>query len=301
MKLGFIGFGEASYELSTGLKQEGLKGILAYDPLWDHPTFGSLVLDRSKQANVELVQKAESVVKNVNVLIVAVPADKAYEVSNSLKPNIKNECVYIDVSASTPDIKGKISENVKKMGGVFVDAAMMGPLPVYKHKVPILASGDGTDTFVNLMSSYGMDITKVSDHPGDACAVKLVRSVFMKGIAGLFIEMLDAAVTFNVQDYVISSVSETMDSKSFEYTLNRMVTGTSIHSLRRAAELEGSIQMMEEANLNTTLVKATKDKLKLISESNIKDKFQGKTPAHWSEVIGALQENSHLNTSSKYR
>jgi 3-hydroxyisobutyrate dehydrogenase-like beta-hydroxyacid dehydrogenase len=298
MKLGFIGYGEAAYELSLGLRQQGFEQIIAYDPLWDHPTFGPVVQERSKQAQVELAEEAEQVLKVANMVIVAVPADKAYEVSKSLKPFLKNECAYIDVSASTPDVKKKISANVKEMRGTFVDAAMMGPLPVYKHKVPIIASGDGTDTFINVMSPYGMHITKVSDTPGDASAVKLVRSIFMKGIAGLFIEMLDAAYTFNVQDYVIDSVSETMDSKSFEYTLNRMVTGTSIHSLRRAVELEGSIQMLETANINSTMSKATKNKLKSLSEFNLRDKFQGKTPDNWEDVIKALQENKNSTTSS---
>jgi len=298
MKLGFIGFGEAAYEMSSGLKQQvGLIDIIAYDPMWDHPTFGALVQGRAAQTEVELVSGSEEVLKNVDLVIVAVPADRAYEVSNSLKPFLKIGSVYIDVSASTPDVKKQISANIKEKNVSFVDAAMMGPLPVYKHKVPILASGDGTDAFIDLMSPFGMDITKVSDIPGEASSVKLVRSIFMKGIAGLFIEMLDAAYAFNVHDYVLNSISETMDSKSFEFTLNRMVTGTSIHALRRATELEGSIQMLEQANIDATLSKATKDKLKQISESNLREKFQGKTPDHWLEVITALHEESKVSVT----
>jgi 3-hydroxyisobutyrate dehydrogenase-like beta-hydroxyacid dehydrogenase len=289
MQLGFIGFGEAAFELSSGLSQQGVRGMVAYDPLWNHATYGTLVQERAQKAQVELMEEPEAVLSRANILIVAVPADKAYEASNSLKPYLREGCIYVDVSASSPDIKRKISENIKENGISFVDAAMMGPLPIYKHKVPILASGDGTDALVNFMSPYGMDITKVSDNPGDASAVKLVRSIYMKGIAALLIETLEAAHVYQVEERVISSLSETMDGTNFEQTMNRLVTGTSIHAVRRAVELEGSIEMMESKNIDSGMSKAARDKLQ--SLPNFKEKFQGKTPAHWLEVITALEKN----------
>jgi 3-hydroxyisobutyrate dehydrogenase-like beta-hydroxyacid dehydrogenase len=166
----------------------------------------------------------------------------------------------------------------------------MGSLPLYKHKVPILASGDGTDAFIDIMSPYCMNITKVSENPGDASAVKLVRSIFMKGLPALLLETLEAASAFNVEERVINSISETMNAKTFEETMNRLVTGTSIHALRRSIELEGSIEMLESSNLNSLMTMAAKDKLRLLSELNLKEKFQGKTPESWSDVITAYKE-----------
>ncbi|WP_134700802.1 NAD(P)-dependent oxidoreductase [Ammoniphilus sp. YIM 78166] len=289
MKIGFIGFGEAAYELSTGLKGEGIDHILAYDPVWNHPTYGALVQERARLAQVELLKTSEEVLERANILFVAVPANKALEVSDSLKPFLKKDCIYVDVSASGPDVKRKIQENVQVKEVSFVDAAMMGPLPVYKHKVPILASGNGTDAFIDHMSPYGMEISKVSDNPGDASAVKLIRSIYMKGVAALFIELLEAAHAFNVEELVIGSISETMNGRTFEQTMNRLVTGTSIHALRRSIELEGSIEMLESSKINSLMSKAAKEKLQLLSDFNLKEKFQGKTPATWLEVIEAME------------
>jgi len=289
MQLGFIGFGEAAFEMSKGLKQQGFGEIVAYDPVWNHPTFGALVQKRADKAQVNLLKEAQAVLSRTRVLIVAVPADKAYEVSRTIKPYLQPNTIYIDVSASNPNMKRNIHENLQGTNTTFVDAAMMGPLPVYKHKVPILASGDGVDAFIQLLSPYGMDISKVSDIPGDASAVKLIRSIYMKGIAALLIEMLEAANYFNVDELVISSISETMNGKSFEETMNRLVTGTSIHAVRRAAELGGSIQMLESSSIDSTMSQAAKEKLQLLSKFNLKEKFEGKTPGHWSDVIKALQ------------
>ena len=34
VKLGFIGFGEAAFNIAKGLGDEGLKGVIAYDKFW---------------------------------------------------------------------------------------------------------------------------------------------------------------------------------------------------------------------------------------------------------------------------
>ncbi|MGO4890016.1 DUF1932 domain-containing protein [Anaerobacillus sp. MEB173] len=291
MKLGFIGFGEAAFEMSMGLKGEGLKNVVAFDPLWNDKKFGQLIQERANNAEVILKEAPDEVVSTVDVVIVAVPADKALAVSQSLLPNLKVESIYVDVSASTPDVKLEISQCLNEKGTSFVDAAMMGPLPVYKHQVPMLSSGNGTDKFIDMMSSYNMNINKVSDTAGEASAVKLIRSIFMKGLPSLLIEMLVAARKFNVEELVIKSISETMDSKTFEETMNRLVTGTSIHALRRSVELQGTIKMLETEKLDHLMSKGACEKLQRLGEFNFKEKFQGKTPNSWSQVIDAMEES----------
>ena len=290
MRLGFIGYGEAAFEMSCGLYQEGLRETIAYDPLWDHPDFKQLIHDRAKQANVQLLPTAKDVVQKANVLIVAVPADQAKHVSESIAPYLTTDHLYIDVSASTPEIKQHIAGVVAHKNGLFVDAAMMGSLPAYKHQVPILASGTGTDQFIQLMTPYHMNIEKVSDTAGDASATKLIRSIFMKGIAALLIEMLEAATHFKVDDRVIASVTETMNKDSFDTILNRLVTGTSIHSKRRAFELEGSLSMLDHAGLSSLMTKAAKEKLEQLTDYHLNDHFNGQTPDSWKEVIHQLAQ-----------
>lgn len=289
MKLGFIGFGEAAFEMSVGLKEAGFEAILAYDLMLSHPVFGAQIRERAQLAQVELYIDPKEILMQVDIAIVAVPADKDYEVSESLKPYLKEGCIYIDVTASTPGIKQNIWKNLQDRKVLYVDAAMMGPLPIYKHKVPILASGNGTDQFISLMSQYGMNITKVSENPGDASAVKLIRSIYMKGVVALYYELLEAAHSFNVEDLVISSINETMEGKTFEQTMNRLVTGTAIHAQRRSVELGGSIEMLESSNINSVMSKAAKDKLEHVAQLNLKEKFNGKQPGHWLEVIRACR------------
>ena len=290
MKLGFVGFGEAAYQMAMGLFEEGLKDIVAYDQLWDDPIIGSLIKERAQKASVELVHSLEEVSKNVSVLIVAVPANKAFAVSQSIFPFLNKDVLYVDVSASSPDVKLKIDKLLKEKEIAFVDAAMMGPLTVYKHKVPILASGEGADRFNILMIAYNMEISIVSNVAGDASTTKLVRSIFMKGISTLLIEMLSAASHFQVEKQVVDSIIETMNKSDFETTMNRLITGTAIHSERRSSELDGVIHMLQAEGLSSAMTVATKETLDKVTASGLQNKYQGVKPNSWEDVINVLNK-----------
>lgn len=288
MELGLIGFGEAAFELSKGLKSQGFGNIYAYDHLMTHPNYGERVKARAEQATVDLLDSPKKVLESVEMVLVAVPADKANGVSADLKPHLRAGMVYVDVSASTPAIKNSIWEQIRETGVSFVDAAMLGPLTMYQHKVPMLISGSGSSRFAEQMSPYGMNLNLISENPGDASAVKLIRSIYMKGVAALFVEVLEAAHQLQVEELVIQSLQETMESQSFLQNMNQLVTGTAIHAERRAMELEGSIEMLESLQINSVMAKAARDKLKYVSEMNIKEQFQGERPEKWTDVINLV-------------
>lgn len=290
MKLGFIGFGEVGYEMSKGFKSAGLDTILAFDAMQEHPVYGKLVQERVLASGVTLVSSSAEVLDNSDVIIVAVPGDKALQTAQGLRPLLKKATLYVDVSASSPEIKKNIWEEIKATGACFVDAAMLGPLPVYQQKVPTLVSGNGSDQFMTLMKPYGMDLEKVSETPGEATGIKLVRSIFMKGLPALFIEVLEAASIMKVDHLVLPSIAATMNACSFEQTFNRLVTGSAVHAERRAHEMLNVIEMLEGIHVKPTMSKATYERLSWLAAKKLKEKFAGKTPKEWREVVTAWEE-----------
>lgn len=288
MKIGFIGFGEAAYEMACGLKQEGLTDIYAYDVMQNNGVFGPQIKERIDKSQVIQLDSYKEVIDKAGTVLIAVPADHAYEVSQSLKPILKTDMLYADLTASTPDNKQRIWQNLKETGIRFVDVAMLGALVVHKHKVPILVSGCGAQRFCDEMIPFGMNITVTSDTPGAASAVKLVRSIYMKGTASLLFEMLEAACHFGVDEQVIASLSDTMDSKSFAETMNRLVTGTSIHAHRRGVELSGSVNMLKNAGINSEMSAAAVQKHQNLAALDFKTKMQGRVPKDWREVISLV-------------
>ena len=292
MNIGFIGFGEAAYNIALGFKGEGVSGIRANDAMMDHEVMGKQVHARAEEAGVELVKSAKDVAAWADVLFAAVPSSFTMDVCNAVKDALRPGQVYADVSASTPATKVAIWEAVRGTGVLFADAAMLGSLPQDKHRVPITASGNGAEKFKELMEPLGMRITLAGDKAGAASAIKLVRSIFMKGLASLMVEMLQGADAYGVCDEVVASIGKSMDGIPFERHLTRLVTGTAIHCARRGAELKGSIAMMEEARLEAEMTTAAKHCHEALEKYRFAERYVSAKPEGWREIIEALRPES---------
>lgn len=291
MNVGFIGFGEAAYNIALGLYGEGLHGIKAHDALQNDPMMGKLVHKRAEEAHVELVDSSTAIAQWADVIFAAVPSSFTLGVCEEIKGVLKPGQHYVDVSASTPAIKKTIWEEIKATGVLFTDAAMLGSLPKKKHQVPITASGSGAAAFKETMAPYHMDITLAGEVAGSASAIKLVRSIFMKGIASLMIEMLEGAHAYGVADEVVASIGKSMDGTSFESHLNRLVTGTGVHAKRRAAELKGSIALLEDAGIVPRMTEASKAVHESLVDFNFAEMFIDKAPTQWEQIIDPVLEN----------
>lgn len=289
MKIGFIGYGEAAYNISLGLGREGISGIVAYDAMAEDPVMGKLVKKRAGEANVTLKGTAREIAAECEIIFAAVPSSYTLDVCEAVRDVLDGQKIYADVSASTPAVKEKIWDAIKGTGVLFVDAAMLGSLPKDKHQVPITASGNGAVPFKEKMEPFGMKITTVGEQSGAASAIKLIRSIYMKGIASLMIEMVQAADAYGVADEVISSISKSMDGIPFTSHLDRLVTGSAIHCHRRAAELKGSIAMLKECGLGAEMTTATKEKLNNLEPYRFAELFVDKKPEGWKDITDIMR------------
>lgn len=288
MNIGFIGFGEAAYNIALGLYGEGLRGIKAHDAMQDDAVMGKLVRSRAEAAHVELVPASKDIADWADVIFAAVPSTFTLGVCEEIKGSLHKGQLYVDVSASTPAIKETIWKEIKDTGINFVDAAMLGSLPKKKHQVPITASGNGAALFKDTMTPYHMDITLAGDRPGAASAIKLMRSVFMKGIASLMIEMLEGAHAYGVADEVIASLSKSLDGTPFVSHLNRLVTGTGVHAKRRGHELEGSADLLKDVGVAPTMTLAAKTSHEMLVPFDFAKKFVDTPPTKWEQIVDPL-------------
>ena len=284
MILGFIGFGEVGFELARGLKQEGLTEIIAFDPMSNDSRFGPLVLERAGEAGVALVNSPLEITAAADVIIAAVPGSKALPVALNIAASLRSWQIYADVSTSTAASKKKMAEAIESGGALFVDGALMGGLSMQHHKVPTLLSGRGSDAFIERLSPFGMNLSKVSDNAGDAIAIKLVRSIAMKGLAALAVETLAAATKLGVEDAVLHSIEDTLSAASFKETLDWLVTASAVHAERQVHEMHDVMLMMQEISVDPAMTKGTTHRLEWLASKNYKARFQGKKPREWQEI-----------------
>jgi 3-hydroxyisobutyrate dehydrogenase-like beta-hydroxyacid dehydrogenase len=287
VKLGFIGFGEAAFNIASGLRGEGLTGIIAYDKHWKDSPAAELIGKRAAEAQVELVPSQQALIERSGMVVSAVSADMALPLARASQPFLKADQVYVDINATSPMTKEEVDRIISPVA-LFVDCAVMGPVPTYRHKVPVAVSGTGARRFCDTMTPYGMAITCMDAPAGSASASKMFRSIFMKGFVTLLIEMLTAAHRYGVEDDVLESVKETLTAGPLLEVINGLVGRGVIHSERREHEMDEVIATLDTLQVDAIMSKATKEKLHWVTGLGLKAHFKGVPPKDYHQIFAAL-------------
>lgn len=290
MKYGFIGFGEAAYCICSGLREHGISvDIAAFDVMQDTKP---LIRQRAREAEVTLLPSAAELARWAEVILVIVQPNFDLEVCRDLCGVLRPGQLCADLSASSPTIKQQIWEFLQPQGVLFADAAMMGLLTINRDKVPICVSGNGARAFCDAVTPLGMKAAVVGEAPGAASGMKLLRSIYMKGHDALLFEMMRAAEKYGIYDEIIQSVGTSLDPLSIAQQVDLVFPGVGIHAARRAAELKGTIAMLEEAGIDATMSKAIRHQLELIAGLKLDEVNQGKWDigANWRELYHQINE-----------
>jgi 3-hydroxyisobutyrate dehydrogenase-like beta-hydroxyacid dehydrogenase len=289
VKLGFIGFGEAAFNISAGLKKEGLDGICAYDKFWNATPQSELIRKRAGEAGVTLIPSQQELIARTEIVISAVSADMAVTLAKEAKPFLRKEQIFVDLNATSPMTKEEVDAIVSPVCS-FVDCAVMGPVPTYGHKVPVSISGQGAKEFAEKMTPYGMNITLMDAPAGSASASKMFRSIFMKGFVTLLLEMVIAAHKYGIEDDVLASVEETLSAGPILKVINGLLARGVIHSERREHEMVEVIATLDKLGMDGTMSKATKEKLRWCTQLGLKAYFKGVPPKDFHEIFAALDK-----------
>ena len=122
---------------------------------------------------------------------------------------------------------------------------MMAPVPGNGLRVPMLASGDAAGPVAATLRGYGADIEVLDGPAGLAATRKLLRSVFYKGMAASIVEALEAARAAGLEDWLRPHIAEDL-AKADASTVERIVTGTRQHAVRRGHEMAAAAEMLTD-------------------------------------------------------
>ena len=286
MKLGFCGFGEAAFEICRGFKEYASLEIGA----WSKTRYPDLYNTRCEECGVTQFDTLADLCRWADIVLVTVPSSQALDIAKEAAPLLRSDTLYIDLTAAPPKAMKSAAELVEKNGVHFVDGAMLETVPKFRNKVPTVISGSGADEAIEDLSPYGVRFTKVSDIPGDASAIKMIRSLFTKSLLAATIEAFDAAYAVGVEDYLMESLSKSMDAKTFLEATNNRLTGGIVHATRRAIELEEAEEWLTDLKVDTSVAKGAVKKLKTLSDMDFRSMLQGKRPKDWREVMTLIGE-----------
>jgi 3-hydroxyisobutyrate dehydrogenase len=297
MKIGFIGFGEAGFTIGNGLKASGLEDLLAYDIASDSVDRGPLIRRRAEAAGARLVASPSELSANVSVLISTVTCTSALDAARQHAPYMRGADadaphLYADLNSVSPDMKRQIAGVVAAAGAVFVEAAVMAPVGPYGHRVPMLLGGPGADAFVRAMQPFDMRLQILPGAGvGAAAAVKMCRSIVVKGLEALLTECVLGASEYGASDHVFASLQESYPGiewkKLADYNINRLV----VHGERRAREMEEVAETLREAGVDPIMAEATARRHDWSAKLGLKERFPPEGPKTTEEVLEVLQAN----------
>jgi 3-hydroxyisobutyrate dehydrogenase-like beta-hydroxyacid dehydrogenase len=282
-----MGFGEAGYHFAKGLSGNGLAGMVAYSRSGARAAADDPLRARAAEASVELVKSPRELCRRADVILAVTPGRNALAALRAARRHLRPGQIYADLSAAS--VKA-----MEKAGGIagenaaFVDASIMGPVPVEGLKVLLLASGDEAGRFRELLAPYGMNIQVVEGGAGAASAMKLLRAVFMKGMTALLLETLEAAQRRGIRAAVEAELIRWMDSMPFAQVIKRFVGSTAVHAGRRAHEMKDTLELLNSLGSSTRMTRATKAWFLDIAESGLPERLNGRVPDSIEPVIAAL-------------
>ena len=152
-----------------------------------------------------------------------------------------------------PALKREIADLVAGAKVLFADVALLGPVPARGLGTPVLASGDGARAFADAFEPLGMPVEIVSERPGDAATLKLLRSIFMKGLAASAIESLQAAEAAGRADWLEGEIAAVIG----EPLLERLLEGSKTHAARRVDEMAAASALLRELGVEPRIAAAS--------------------------------------------
>jgi len=254
-RISFIGFGEAGQAIASGFRDAGIERIAAWDILFPEPA-GARLKTVGDTIGVRAASSAADAVRDSDIVISAVTAASSLEAARSVAPHLTDNPYYLDINSVSP---GRKQETARLLGerARYVDVAVVAAIHPARHRTPLLISGPHAEEISPLLRELEMQFSAVSAETGSAAAIKMIRSVMIKGIEALTLECFLAAARAGVLEEVTSSLKNnypTLDwTKIADYNLERMAS----HGERRAAEMEESAATLRELGLEPLMVDST--------------------------------------------
>ena len=256
-QIAFIGFGEAGAAFASPIAHAGTGTPRAYDRKGVVAKSGDFACAgvRGAASNGEAVAGAA-------VIMSLVTADQALTAARETAAVIAPGALYCDGNSVAPQTKRAAAAVIEAAGGHYVDAAILAPVHPLQLKVPLLLAGARADEMRATLIALGFtDVAIAGAEVGQAAAIKMIRSVMIKGIEALSAELAAAADAAGVREAVVASLDASWNrdlgwAARIDGALERMAR----HGLRRAAEMDEVAATLASLGVDNDMAVATAGK-----------------------------------------
>ena len=242
MKIAFIGYGEAARAFSDSLAPKaGVEIVAAFDIRQDES-----VASAATGRGLRFGPAGGQAVDGGAWVMRAVAAARRREADEGELERDQGGELFIDINSVSPGRKQRSAELVNARNVDYLDMAVMAPVHPRGHATPVLLAGRAAEALRDTFDRLGFKFEVVGEEVGSATAIKMVRSMFVKGLEALTVETLLAAQTAGCFDRVVDSLAATFPGLGWPDNARYMFERTLHHGLRRAAEMRESAVTYDE-------------------------------------------------------
>ncbi|MXN64022.1 DUF1932 domain-containing protein [Stappia sp. GBMRC 2046] len=258
-RLAFVGFGEAAQAFVSGWGETRPGHISAYDIKTDEEAHRAEIEARYQTLEVSGKLSLGDALTTAQIVFSLVTADQALVAARAAASYLAAGALWLDCNSCAPDTKRQAAQTIESAGGRYVDVAVMAPVHPKRHLVPLLLSGPHAGEAAGVLEELGMRPAIAGASIGEASAIKMIRSVMIKGLEALTAECFLAARRAGVDAQVLASLKASDPDidwqKRGSYNFERMM----VHGARRAAEMREVAATLKSLGLPDRMASATAD------------------------------------------
>jgi 3-hydroxyisobutyrate dehydrogenase-like beta-hydroxyacid dehydrogenase len=258
--IGLVGYGEVGKILACALVDRGVAWVGAYDRLLADPATAAPMRSHAEAAGVAALASLDALLARAEVVISAVTASQTLAVAADAARSIRRGTWFVDLNSASPGTKAESARLVDAAGGRYVESAVMTSVPPYGIAVPMLLGGPHAAGLAALLGPLGFSMEVASERIGVASAIKMCRSVFIKGLEAIVVESFTAARHYGVEGQVLASLRETFPSIDWERQGAYLFSRVAQHGARRAEEMREAAITVREAGLAPYMAAATAER-----------------------------------------
>lgn len=291
-RVAVIGFGEAGTILGADLVAAGCT-VVTYDILFDAPATRTAMRTKAERVHVRPAETLADAVKGAQLVISAVTASSSGDVAALGGQSLHAGQVFLDINSVSPAKKQSSCKALEMSGADYVESAVMAPVPPLRLKVPMLLGGRRAAEVAQALSRLGMNAKAIATEIGIASAVKMCRSVVIKGIEALAVESMRAARQFGAEEQVLASLHQTYPGIGWDKGLpDYLISRVAEHGRRRAAEMREVARTLKDVGITPTMSAAIAEcQDQLIDAMSAKGiGYEHGTDFSWRALVDALTD-----------
>lgn len=239
-----LGLGEAGQLYARGLMEAGAT-VRGYDPFVD-----------ARGAGIAQSDDLAVALEDTDLVISLVGAGACLRVADSVMPFLGTSAIYADFNTASPATKGHLAALASSHRTTMVDVAVMAPVPREGSKTPLMVSGDKATDFAAMLLPFETPVDVVPGPAGAAAGRKLLRSVFMKGLAGLVLECEAAGKAANCSEWLLDDIAGELGPDGREF-VDRLINGSHQHAGRRTHEVRDALGFLQELGSPSWMTQGT--------------------------------------------